>query len=406
MRKAVTFFLISLFLCGVINIGYADAATVNASSCSQADVEAAISSASDADTVAIPSGSCLWSNLIMTNKGITLQGAGIGVTTITCGAGTSCLEIRNTAGGSPFRVTAFTWSGANTTSAKGIIHSQSTDDNWRIDNNKFANITTRGININSNNENDSSYGVVDHNTFEAPYELSAHGVDVVGDRDTAWTRAYTPGTANAVYIEDNTFNYAYKNDGVGDGYSGARIVFRYNTVTGTNLGVHGLDSGNRRSTHTIEYYNNTFDANGGTFANGIRLRGATGVIFNNTFTNGYNNPLRITSYRSCNSYPTWGICDGSNPLDGNEDSTGYPCMDQVGRSTGQALEPIYTWGNTKEGATIDMVAQELCVNNTPNVADHLKEDRDFYNKIQKPGYTPYTYPHPLTTTPNPPIGNP
>jgi len=30
------------------------------------------------------------------------------------------------------------------------------------------------------------------------------------------------------------------------------------------------------------------------------------------------------------------------------------------------------------------------------MANHLQENRDFYNDRPKPGYTPYVYPHPLT----------
>lgn len=81
----------------------------------------------------------------------------------------------------------------------------------------------------------------------------------------------------------------------------------------------------------------------------------------------------------------------------------YPCLDQVGRSTGdvlsgdpptpqawpnQALEPFYEWDNTINDGAADIVAD----------SPHLVENRDYYNDTERSGYTPYTYPHPLTLT--------
>jgi hypothetical protein len=80
----------------------------------------------------------------------------------------------------------------------------------------------------------------------------------------------------------------------------------------------------------------------------------------------------------------------------------YPCIDQVGRSTGdliseydppspqawpnQALEPFYEWNNTINGEDVDIVSD----------SPHLIEGRDFVSDTARPGYMPYVYPHPLT----------
>lgn len=56
--------------------------TIAAASCSRTDVEAAISAASNGDTVTIPAGTCTWTNVLVITKAITLQGAGIGNTII------------------------------------------------------------------------------------------------------------------------------------------------------------------------------------------------------------------------------------------------------------------------------------------------------------------------------------
>jgi len=52
----------------------------------------------------------------------------------------------------------------------------------------------------------------------------------------------------------------------------------------------------------------------------------------------------------------------------------------------QALDGIYSWGNTLNGA------DGLLVSAYPGVA----VGRELYNDTPKPGYTPYVYPHPLT----------
>jgi hypothetical protein len=53
----------------------------------------------------------------------------------------------------------------------------------------------------------------------------------------------------------------------------------------------------------------------------------------------------------------------------------------------QALDPIYSWNNKRsDGSDVLLFSMEPTI----------KEGRDFYNRTPKPGYVPYTYPHPLT----------
>jgi hypothetical protein len=103
-------------------------------------------------------------------------------------------------------------------------------------------------------------------------------------------------------------------------------------------------------------------------------------------------------------------------MDSNEGvgaEAGWMCRDQIGASTDsflwtaqtpnplQAKEPAYFWGNTKNGQpTVPEVATAAM--------NHIKLDRDFFN-TQKPGYTPFAYPHPLRSEtqmmpPAPPTG--
>ena len=85
--KRFTILLASLLWCGAL-ISPAQAAVINAAGCSQADVQAAINSASSGDIVAIPAGTCTWTNGITLSKRITLQGNGVGSTIITYSGGT------------------------------------------------------------------------------------------------------------------------------------------------------------------------------------------------------------------------------------------------------------------------------------------------------------------------------
>ncbi|MCK4282864.1 MAG: fibronectin type III domain-containing protein [Candidatus Brocadiae bacterium] len=84
-------------------------------------------------------------------------------------------------------------------------------------------------------------------------------------------------------------------------------------------------------------------------------------------------------------------------------TNGYPSRDQIGRSTDlhlwtddtpyppQLLEPAYAWGNTFNGKEMAFVA----LVDRGRLGMHVQEGRDYFNGTPRPGYRPYTYPHPL-----------
>ena len=102
--------------------------------------------------------------------------------------------------------------------------------------------------------------------------------------------------------------------------------------------------------------------------------------------------------------------DGNQSGPGNIDK-GYPALDQPGRgsfpvgnpgnwphvTTGytnanyEALDPVYQWNNNLNGNTRPVTGTS--VTGTQN---YVKPNRDYYDNVQKPGYTPLVYPHPLT----------
>src|SRR5437868_1532136 len=59
----------------LITLARTHAATINAATPALADVQSAIASAADGDTVVVPAGTADWTSVLTITKGITLQGA-------------------------------------------------------------------------------------------------------------------------------------------------------------------------------------------------------------------------------------------------------------------------------------------------------------------------------------------
>jgi hypothetical protein len=53
----------------------------------------------------------------------------------------------------------------------------------------------------------------------------------------------------------------------------------------------------------------------------------------------------------------------------------------------QVDEPCYSWNNTQDGDARNLSSSQPTI----------KEGRDFFNNTPKPGYKPFTYPHPLVS---------
>jgi hypothetical protein len=101
-----------------------------------------------------------------------------------------------------------------------------------------------------------------------------------------------------------------------------------------------------------------------------------------------------------------GTRDHWHTNDTYEIKLGYPCRDQIGRSTdvpqwdgssayAQTLDPAYAWNNKLGAADANffvLATGAFC----HAQALHIVEGRDFINGSSKPGYSAYTCPHPLT----------
>ena len=230
-------FLVALWL--YVFPGYAEGVT--ADSCSQGDVQTAINSSSDGDTVIIPTGECTWQAAVYMNKAITLQGSSGTTITNSCNIDwAGCLSSNYSSGDR--RITGIGFSGPGDDSREFNILIAGLG-RWRIDNNIFDNITT-AIRIQTNDN--GAWGVIDNNTFQARASNS-EVIQLNGDSQSAgieaWTNIDTYGTVNAVYIEDNTFS---KDDGLAANghavvaFQGTRFVVRYNDIQNMNIDAHGF----------------------------------------------------------------------------------------------------------------------------------------------------------------------
>jgi hypothetical protein len=303
------------------------------------------------------------------------------------------------------------------------------------------------------------------------YQLSWQNVGTNGDN--SWAKPNTLGTAEAIFFEDNVFHNAQTrmfSNGTRqfyalslEGADGARIVARHNNFRATVYTHHGTGSA-IRSVRQFEIYDNDFtgpdgclntvDATGcnpwnlyGSMSNPVvGSRGGVGVVFNNrvTWTNGGMKPyvLNVVDERtpgSPNSGSTFGACNGSNVWDQNTQN-GRLCIDQPGAGAGdlvqsnawsdygmanlcsapypknvtrgciaawprQVADPNYEWNNTINGTLVTACHIDVSGSSNPIVdgVDCIHGPR--------PDYTPYTYPHPLTTgattsgpAPAPPTG--
>lgn len=390
-------------------ISYANSAILNAASCSQEAVRAAISSASNGDTINVPAGSCSWTSQIDINKQVSLIGAGIGKTNITTSASKALFIPTGT---NNWRISGFSFTTSNSriyAIAAGSSRYNTFKD-WRIDNNKFEKYHYSVIIYGD------SRGVIDHNV--------AHGGGfyILGSNNTAWTQDTNLGTQDFVFIEDNTFdttNYIQNVLHVVYGGWGARYVIRYNEINETGgdriddaFDAHGYCHGSDiRGTRAFEIYGNTFTRSYAGCCRALFLRAGTGVIYNNVFDESggiyyWKQPSAITFYEyratpggtgfaSCSSEcSTSALCATAN---GGE---GWPCCDQIGTGKNQANEPVYIWGNVDHlgnAASIYSAVPDYIQSQDDYLTGHGTSPDYYDDGRTAPGYTAYTYPHPLVS---------
>lgn len=385
--------------------GEVGAATINAASCSQADVQAAVTSANAGDTVVLPAcGETQWSGAITVSKGITIKGAGIDATTISRGG--RAIHINNSSS-DLVRLTDMTFKGGSSGDFNGVVYVERAEGKFRIDHCKFTNLSGRGIGVGDHNSPDGNfqvYGLIDNCTFT---DVNEHlGILIDSDDVGEWARPARYGTGDFVYIEDCTFTYDMETDGKGiiDGNYGSRAVFRYNTVTNGSLDWHGDDGdpADEAGGHTLVVYENTFTITGSeSVYTTVHFRGGTGIFFNNQFVTeggGYlNNPIILRCYRGHVASHCYGssACDGDHPADGNVTADGWPCDNQTGITSdldGDGLQdraPLFEWNNTcggtkninrKAGSSIYFFAAGP-VGTCNSQVKKVQQNRDYFDDV-------------------------
>lgn len=386
-------------LCGMVNFTWA--ATMNAVSCSQADVQAAVNFANNGDIVLVPAGNCTWNTRVdITNKTITLQGAGSGAggTKITYG-GTNHVLILIDAGSQKGKMdlSGFWFFGGDANYWNGTaleFHGPVGWKNLRIHHNVFDGNTAWTMKGDSH-----IHSLIDHNIFQG----DAAGIMLYGDGASDWATLLTLGTADFFFIEDNTFNF---NDNYGntkhpimDMDDGGRQVFRKNTVRYGLWETHDKARSGLTSANAYEIYNNTFWSDTNQWK-GLDISAGTGVVWGNTFTGDFSFSIGAMDYKSFDPRSVL-LCDGTDPTDQNTPGeTGWHCQYQIG-SQGEGATaisyPLYLWENIYNSAMVGMVCTDGC--------NHIQDGRDFINNgtTSKPGYTPYAYPHPLQGGAQPPV---
>jgi hypothetical protein len=404
-------FVVPVVLVGLLGFSAtAHTATIAAASCSSAAVTAAVASAANGDTVIIPAGTCTWSTLVTINKAITLQGQGVGVTKILDGVTSGALMNWVLVANQFSRMTGIEFGngGGSHQGDTGVVNvnGANTDGRrMRIDHCYFNHLT--GVAIVTRNV----IGVIDHNTyvgvpnsrFANVWHNSWNGVPW---GDGSWSSPTSFGTENFTFFEDNTMSYdGNSHYAFFDAFGGARYVVRHNTITKGWVEAHGTDSTQRyRGTRAVEIYNNTLTGND-TMNYLINMRSGVVLAHNNTATGYQTSPkLELANYRAGTSYIPWGMANGASPWDKNVGGIAVTVLDQPCVSGGSPISgdpPVLPWSSGQNNQVVDACYAWNNKEDGIPVPFHVANSNivlgvHFFN-TPKPGYTPYTYPHPLTT---------
>ncbi len=398
--------------------------TWTAASPASSDIAACVSVASNGDTIRVPagSGSVTWTSTpdLPNTKSLTILGPGAGSLTIN-NSGTWVLYCSPTR---PHRVSGFRFTGAPSRGGSHISV-EGTCSGFRIDHNVFYNVPSGydAISINAGVQLQGPlYGLIDNNQFVSTggnfraILMDSGGMEY-GKR-TNWRNESHLGTANNIYIEDNTFDYATQSDagsGAVDSNSEAAWVFRFNTVKNSSIKSHGVC--NSEGTANQSAYHNALIANSG-LTDGYRSIHEQGsgeaIVFSNRFTASGGKSaaaFEILHYRSadasasgCSLYPR---CDGSSAnaaWDLNRAGLrGYRCRYQPGSRGGAngttLLSPIYAWDNawSDTGQKVSINIADAWGVGTPTVQDHVKPNRDYYDAVSNSAQTSPSSPFNGTT---------
>lgn len=407
----------------------------SAASCSSVDVLTALNSiTTDGTAVVIPAGNCTWSTSITYTQTNSFTLACAGAQTSPSGGGSTpvgtdqtiiedninhagadppMLEITTILGKS-FRLTgcAFYYAAGNTTTTfNGSVAVIGLSQAIRVDHNHFNFIKDQSLTLAG-----CEYGVVDHNWFDyRKTQVTVRHPDCNGETDgwgdQSWASPTNFGSSQFVFIEDNTFNgNGTVSSGGGEADDcdhGGRLVFRHNTLNNAVVQGHEMEGRGQGCRAQEIYQNSVISPN---LVNSFfYTRTGTSLVWGNTVSgikvlvSAHNDRSESINANFPPPPTSWGKCGttfGLSAWDGNTDSTGYPCFNQLGRGKGdllanafpnavdsitgtiifpnEALEPIYVWANkytpptSQTGGYWSTYFQETGV---------IVENRDYYLEL-------------------------
>jgi hypothetical protein len=348
LRKLIPILLVPL---AAATLTHAATTTWPSVSVAEADVAAAISKASDGDTITVPAGQATWSSQLTITKNITLQGAGVGNTIIydnsPKGTSSQHLLLAKLSKDKPlFRLTGFQFSVPDNPSPSAVASSDYGTGVLEFQGNSVATESPLVVGMTSQFRFDhckldqlvgvamtfrNMLGVVDHidwidtsrtNSTTASYwggwqaacvYMPQWGGQSFGHGswadDSAW------GSNKFLFFEDCSFTGIERNQIFPDidAFSGARFVARHCTFKDSDTGGHGTES-EGRGTRAKEVYNNTFTSSVAS-KNPNQLRSGTMVIHDNHYNN-FNHAQTLKVYRVF-APKLWDYADGVNPYDEN-----------------------------------------------------------------------------------------
>jgi hypothetical protein len=380
-----------------------------------AQINTALGSASDGATLTFDAGNYTWGGAtIITpflNKAVTFACVSLGACTVNWSA-----TVWATPVGTSSKL--YRWTGFNFVAGSGSRawwwhcpggNCAETDlTAIRVDHNNFELLGHEAVLLTDIGSISYLQGVIDHNSFNID-AMRAVTFNYSGGVDNAPKNGRLASSEN-LFVEDNVFTIGQGIDGgVGcvDGWGVATgIVWRFNTMTNCRTLLHGVPHSWGPS--NFEVYGNHYIYNGSAFYpsgyRSIHHQGSgTYATWGNNFTTSSHDSdtIVVLHYRAFQS-GIGGICDGTNPQDGNRSpqSTyhGYPCKHQPGRDNNGLLYPMFAFRNrwTNDGTKVDLVGNTGGA--SPDyTSSHLRVNRDIYNAVSANAQTSSSSPFSGTT---------
>lgn len=282
----------------------------------------------------------------------------------------------------------------------------------------FCLLTVGSTAVGGRSVHPQSEGVIDHNTM-TQCRIVGYGEYTGGGGTNGfdrWSEPLNLGTVHCVYIEDNDWTNTQAGlFNMADDNLGGNYCARFNQGHNTYVEAHSIQGGNSRAQRKVEIYNNHFDNTGTTDHRTGFFRGGVGMVFNNNYTGawGGNGDFDFDNVRTglnghqLTDFDPWGECLGvGSPgqvqvADGNLDSSGYPCRDQVGVSGDaffwtshptapgppQSMQPWLVWSNTAPGFA-DMTWDWNGVDNPTQLRQQIKGNRNIFASSASPSSAP------------------